>query len=141
VETGAKTLMTSYNAIDGIPATAHRFLLKDVLRDEWGFNGFVFSDLGSIEGIAGTHRVAPSVKYAAARAIQAGVDCDLGGNAYGRNLVQALEEGLVTMDDIDAAVSNILRLKFEMGLFENPYVDPKEAARLVRSENHRQIAP
>lgn len=140
VETGAKTLMTSYNAIDGIPATAHRFLLKDVLRDEWGFNGFVFSDLGSIEGIAGTHRVAPSVKYAAARANQAGVDCDLGGNAYGRNLVQALEEGLVTMDDIDAAVSNILRLKFEMGLFENPYVDPKEAARLVRSENHRQIA-
>ena len=73
VETGAKTLMTSYNAIDGIPATAHRFLLKDVLRDEWGFNGFVFSDLGSIEGIAGTHRVAPSVKHAA-RAIQAGVD-------------------------------------------------------------------
>lgn len=140
VEAGAKTVMTSYNSINGIPATAHQFLLKDILREQWGFNGFVFSDLGSIEGIAGTHRVAPNVKYAAAMALQAGVDADLGGNAYGRNLLQALEEDLVTMKDIDNAVSNILRLKFEMGLFENPYVDPNEAERLVGSEPHRQLA-
>lgn len=137
---GVKTLMTSYNAIDGIPATAHRFLLKDVLRDQWSFDGFVFSDLGSIEGIAGTHRVAPDIKHAAAMALQAGVDADLGGNAYGRNLARALEEGLVTMQDIDDAVANILRLKFEMGLFEDPYVDPAQASRLVRSETHKQIA-
>lgn len=137
---GAKTVMTSYNAIDGVPATAHRFLLKDVLRDQWGFDGFVFSDLGSIEGIAGTHRVAPTVKHAAALALHAGVDADLGGNAYGRNLLQALEEGLVTMEEIDQAVANILRMKFDMGLFENPYVDPAEAARLVRNETHRRTA-
>lgn len=140
VDTGVKTVMTSYNAIDGIPATAHRFLLKDMLRSQWGFNGFVFSDLGSIEGIAGTHRVAPDVKHAAAMALQAGVDADLGGNAYGKNLTQALEEELVTMQDIDDAVANILRMKFEMGLFENPYVDPDQITRLVRSEAHRQIA-
>lgn len=140
VDAGVKTLMTSYNSIDGIPATAHQLLLKDVLRDQWGFDGFVYSDLGSIEGIAGTHRVAPDIKYAAAMALQAGVDSDLGGNAYGRNLKQALEEGLVTMQDIDDAVANILRLKFEMGLFENPYVDPVQASRLVRSEAHKQIA-
>lgn len=140
VDTGVKTVMTSYNAIDGIPATAHRFLLKDMLRSQWGFNGFVFSDLGSIEGIVGTHRVAPDVKHAAAMALQAGVDADLGGNAYGKNLTQALEEELVTMQDIDDAVANILRMKFEMGLFENPYVDPDQITRLVRSEAHRQIA-
>ncbi|WP_298650445.1 glycoside hydrolase family 3 N-terminal domain-containing protein [uncultured Proteiniphilum sp.] len=139
-DTGVKTLMTSYNSIDGIPATAHRFLLKDVLRDQWGFDGFVFSDLGSIEGIAGTHRVAPGIKHAAAMALQAGVDADLGGNAYGRNLKQALEEGLVTIQDIDDAVANILRLKFEMGLFEDPYVDPTQTSPLVRSEAHKQIA-
>ncbi|SFS80724.1 beta-glucosidase [Porphyromonadaceae bacterium NLAE-zl-C104] len=139
-DAGVKTLMTSYNSIDGIPATTHRFLLKDVLRDQWSFDGFVFSDLGSIEGIAGTHRVAPDIKHAATMALQAGVDADLGGNAYGRNLKQALEEGLVTMQDIDDAVANILRLKFEMGLFEDPYVDPAQASRLVRSETHKQIA-
>ncbi len=139
-EAGVKTLMTSYNAIDGIPATAHRFLLNDVLRDQWGFDGFVFSDLGSIEGIAGTHRAAPDIKHAAAMALQAGVDADLGGNAYGRSLAQALKEGLVTMQDIDDAVANILRMKFEMGLFENPYVNPGQASRLVRSEAHKQIA-
>lgn len=140
VHNRVKTLMTSYNAIDGIPATAHRFLLKDILRDEWGFDGFVFSDLGSIEGIAGTHRVAPNTKHAAAMALQAGVDADLGGNAYGRNLAQALEEGLITIQDIDDAVSNILRMKFEMGLFENPYVDPDQAAAQVRSDTHKQLA-
>lgn len=139
-EAGVKTVMTSYNSIDGVPATAHRYLLKDVLRDEWGFEGFVFSDLGSIEGIAGTHRVAPSVKHAASIALKAGVDADLGGNAYGRNLKAALEEGLVAMEDIDTAVANILKLKFEMGLFENPYVDPAQAYKQVRSESHKQLA-
>lgn len=139
-DAGVKTLMTSYNAIDGIPATAHRFLLNDVLRDQWGFDGFVFSDLGSIEGISGTHRVAPDIKHAAAMALQAGVDADLGGNAYGRTLARALEEGLITMQNIDDAVANILRLKFEMELFENPYVNPDQAAHLVRSDVHRQLA-
>src|SRR5690554_7549677 len=83
--------MTSYNSIDGIPATAHKYLLKDILRVEWGFDGFVFSDLGSIEGIAGTHPAAKSVKHAAALSLKAGVDADLGGNAYSKNLISALD--------------------------------------------------
>ena len=137
---GAMSIMTSYNAVDGEPTTASSFLLKELLRERWGFQGFVFSDLGSIEGIAGTHRVAPDVKHAAAMALQAGVDIDLGGNAYGRNLAQALADNLISMADIDLAVSNVLRLKFEMGLFENPYVDPLKAATIVRSDAHKQIA-
>ncbi|MDD4778449.1 MAG: glycoside hydrolase family 3 N-terminal domain-containing protein [Fermentimonas sp.] len=140
MEAGVKTIMTSYNSIDGIPATAHKYLLKDILRDQWGFDGFIFSDLGSIEGIAGTHRAAPSVKHAASMSLKAGVDADLGGNAYGRNLITALEEGLISMDDIDSAVSNILKLKFDMGLFENPYVSPYDASQIVRSERHKQIS-
>ena len=137
---GVKTIMTSYNSIDGIPATSHKYLLKDILRDKWGFNGFVFSDLQSIEGIAGTHRAAPSIKHAAALALDAGVDADLGGNAYGRNLKQAFNEGLVTMEIIDIAVANILRLKFEMGLFENPYVEPSKAKQVVRNQKHKDLA-
>ena len=130
--------MTSYNSIDGIPLL-HKYLLKDILRVEWGFDGF-FSDLGSIEGIAGTHRAAKSVKHAAALSLKAGVDADLGGNAYSKNLISALDEGLVSMSDIDNAVVNILRLKFEMGLFENPYVDTIKASQKVRNEKHIKLS-
>lgn len=139
VEAGAGTIMTSYNSIDGIPCTANSYLLNDVLRGEWGFDGFVYSDLTSIEGITGAG-VAKDNKEAAVLALQAGVDMDLGGNAYGKNLRQALKEGSITEADLDRAVSNILRLKFRMGLFENPYVSPGQARTIVRSEGHRQLA-
>lgn len=139
VEAGAGTIMTSYNSIDGIPCTAHSYLLNDVLRGEWGFDGFVYSDLTSIEGITGAG-VAKDNKEAAVLALKAGVDMDLGGNAYGKNLRQALDEGRITEADLDKAVSNILRLKFRMGLFENPYVSPEQARKTVRSEAHRQLA-
>ena len=140
VEAGAKTIMTSYNTVDGIPSTSNRYLLTDVLRNQWGFNGFVFSDLGSVEGIATSHRTAPSIKHAAALALHAGVDVDLGGNAYGRNLEKALEEGLITEDELNTAVANVLRLKFDMGLFENPYVDPQKSKETVRNQNHKAVA-
>ena len=140
IEAGARTIMTSYNAIDGIPCTANPFLLKDVLRDQWNFHGFTFSDLGSVEGIASTHRVAPDIKHAAAMALKSGLDMDLGGNAYGKNLEHALKEGLISSADLDSAVSNVLRLKFEMGLFENPYVNPSLAANSVRNIEHRNLA-
>ncbi|WP_455672319.1 glycoside hydrolase family 3 N-terminal domain-containing protein [Phocaeicola sp.] len=139
VEAGVGTIMTSYNSIDGVPCTAHKYLLDDVLRKQWGFNGFVYSDLLSIEGIAGA-RVAKDNKGAAVLALKAGVDMDLGGNAYGKNLKQALEEGAITMGDIDRAVANVLRLKFRMGLFENPYVSPEQAKKMVRSKEHKELA-
>lgn len=139
VEAGAGTIMTSYNSIDGIPCTANTYLLDEVLRGQWGFDGFVYSDLTSIEGIAGAG-VAKDNKEAAILALKAGVDMDLGGNAYGQNLRKALEEGSITEEDLDKAVARVLRLKFRMGLFENPYVSPEKARKEVRSAAHRELA-
>ena len=140
VENGLATIMTSYNAIDGVPCTSNKFLLTDILRGKWGFNGFVYSDLFSIDGIAGTHHVAADVKEAGKLSLEAGVDMDLGANAYGKRTLELLNEGRLDMKYVDAAVANILRLKFKMGLFENPYVSPKDAKNYVRSEAHRQVA-
>ena len=139
VKEGAGTLMTSYNAIDGVPCTANKELLTDVLRNQWGFKGFVYSDLISIEGIVGM-RAAKDNKEAAVKALKAGLDMDLGGNAFGKNLKKADEEGLITMADLDRAVGNVLRLKFQMGLFENPYVSPELAKKLVHSKEHKELA-
>lgn len=139
VKAGAATVMTSYNSIDGIPCSSNHHLLTDILRGEWGFNGFVFSDLLAIEGICG-HRVAANNKEASSLAIKAGLDMDLGGGAFGKNLQKALDEGHVTMADIDRAVSNVLRLKFRMGLFENPYVNADYAAEVCRSTPHIDLA-
>ena len=139
VKEGAGTLMTSYNAIDGVPCTANKELLTDVLRNQWGFKGFVYSDLISIEGIVGM-RAAKDNKEAAVKALKAGLDMDLGGNALGKNLKKAYEEGLITMADLDRAVGNVLRLKFQMGLFENPYVSPELAKKLVHSKEHKELA-
>lgn len=140
VEHGLATIMTSYNAIDGIPCTSNKYLLTDILRDKWGFDGFVYSDLYSIDGIAGTHHVVADVKEAGKLALEAGVDMDLGANAYGKRTLELLQENRLDMKYVDRAVANILRLKFKMGLFENPYVSPKEAKKCVRSEEHRQVA-
>ncbi|RGZ46707.1 beta-glucosidase [Phocaeicola vulgatus] len=139
VKEGAGTLMTSYNAIDGVPCTANKELLTDVLRNQWGFKGFVYSDLISIEGIVGMC-AAKDNKEAAVKALKAGLDMDLGGNAFGKNLKKAYEEGLITMADLDRAVGNVLRLKFQMGLFENPYVSPELAKKLVHSKEHKELA-
>ena len=140
VENGLATIMTSYNSIDGVPCTSNKFLLTDILRDKWGFKGFVYSDLFSIDGIAGTHHVAANVKEAGKLSLEAGVDMDLGANAYGKRTLELLNEGRLDIKYVDQAVANILRLKFKMGLFENPYVSPKDAKKYVRSEIHRQVA-
>lgn len=139
VQEGVGTIMTSYNSIDGVPCTANKQLLTGLLRNQWGFKGFVFSDLISIEGIVGM-RAAANNKEAAVKALKAGLDMDLGGNAFGKNLKNAYQEGLIDMHDLDRAVGNVLRLKFQMGLFENPYVSPEQAKKLVRSKAHREVA-
>ena len=139
VEAGVGTIMTSYNSIDGVPCTGNRWLLTDVLRNQWGFKGFVYSDLQSIEGIATTHRCAADYEDAGVMALKAGVDMDLEGNSY-KHLVDAYQKGKITDDDINRAVRNVLRKKFEMGLFENPYVDAATAAKIVRCDEHRQVA-
>ena len=139
IDAGALSVMTSYNSIDGVPCTDNAWLLTDILRDQWHFRGFTVSDLYSIEGICETHHTTANMTQAAAKALTAGLDCDLGGDAF-RNLKAALEQGLIKEADLDRAVRSILRLKFEMGLFENPYVDPAKAARDVRSDNHMGVA-
>ncbi len=138
IDAGALSVMTSYNSLDGIPSTASKALLTDLLRDQWGFRGFVVSDLFSVDGIYGTHRVARNKQEAGIMALKAGVDADLGAAAY-EPLVDAVKKGLVDEKEIDRAVANILRMKFEMGLFENPYVDPKAASQ-VRSEANKAVA-
>ena len=140
VQSGVASIMTSYNSIDGIPCTSNKYLLTDVLRNQWGFKGCVFSDLFSIDGIANTHKVAKDVKEAGKLALEAGVDIDLGANAYGEKTLQLIKEGLLEEGYLDSAVANVLRLKFNMGLFENPYVSPEKAKKEVRSKKHKEIA-
>lgn len=139
INAGALSVMTSYNSVDGVPCTSNRALLTDLLRNSWNFRGFTVSDLYSIEGILGSHHVAPDMTVAAAKALDAGLDVDLGGQAF-RNLKAALEKGLITETELDNAVRWVLRLKFEMGLFENPYVDPDKAEGQVRSQSHMDVA-
>lgn len=139
VEAGALSVMSAYNSIDGVPCTSSKFLLTDVLRDEWKFRGFTVSDLGSIEGIRGSHRVARDHEEAAILALEAGLDVDLGGNAY-KLLVGATKAGKVSEKVIDRSVERVLRLKFEMGLFENPYVKPAIAKKEVKTKDHVALA-
>lgn len=143
VKSGALSVMTAYNSVDGIPCTANEYLLKDILVKEWGSKGFTVSDLGSIEGLKGSHHVVENIQDAAILAINSGLDCDLGGNAF-VNLIDAVKKGMIEESLIDEACAKILKLKFDMGLFENPYVDEKLAAKNVRTIENiafaRQIA-
>ena len=134
IDAGALSVMTSYNSLDGIPSTASDYLYTDILRRQWHFKGFVVSDLYSIDGIWETHHVAASRQEAGVMALKAGVDEDLGGKAYAE-LIDAVHRGLVSEAMVDSACARILRMKFEMGLFEKPYVDVKAAAQVGSADN------
>ena len=139
VEAGALSIMTSYNSVDGVPCTSNSYLLRDVLCGQWGFRGFVVSDLYSINTLRSDHHVVSTLEEAALLAANAGVHVDLGGLAY-VNLVKAVREGRVEERLIDEAVSLVLMAKFEMGLFDHPYVNPKVAAEGVRTTDHIALA-
>ena len=140
VEEGkAATVMTSYNSIDGIPCTSNSFLIDSLLRKQWGFEGFVYSDLASIDGVAETHHVAVDLQDAAVQSVKAGTDMDLGAKSYS-TLVKAVKDGKIEEEYINRAVANVLRLKFQMGLFENPYVSPERARQVVNCDEHKQLA-
>jgi beta-glucosidase len=138
IKAGALSVMTSYNSIDGIPSTSCKELYTDVLRNQWKFKGFVVSDLYSIDGLCGTYRIAASLQDAGIMALKAGVDEDLGGKAY-EQLTDAVKQGKIEEKYIDEACGRILQKKFEMGLFDNPYVNPK-AAREVRCDGNKAVA-
>lgn len=138
IKEGALSVMTSYNSLDGIPSTGNSWLYNNLLKGQWAFDGFVVSDLYSIDGLYHTHHVCANLEQAAVMAMQAGVDVDLGGNAYAE-LEKAVQKGALSEKLIDQACARVLRKKFEMGLFEKPYVSVK-AAQEVRSAAHKQVA-
>ena len=139
-EGGAKAVMTAYNAIDGIPCSSNTWLLQDILREQWQFKGVVFADLNAVNALYATHHVAADPAEAAALALKAGVDIDLGGYNYGGFLKDALRRGLVTEKDIDRAVRNTLQLKVDLGLFDHPYIDEGDAAAVVGCPEHTDLA-
>ncbi len=122
VDAGALTLMTSFNEIDGIPSTGNDFLLRDVLRKEWGFDGMVVTDWNS-SGEMIAHGFAKDLKQATEQSVNAGVDMDMMSFGFINFIEELVAEGKIKETTIDDAVRNILRLKFRLGLFDNPYVD------------------
>ena len=138
-EAGAATLMTSFNEIDGVPSTGNKWLLKDVLRGEWGWDGMIVTDWNSAgEMIA--HGFSRDLKHTAEQAVNAGVDMDMMSYGFIQYIEELVKEGKISEKEIDRAVRNILKLKFELGLFENPYVDETASARVDYAPEHLEAA-
>ena len=138
-EAGAATLMTSFNEIDGVPSTGNKWLLKDILRDEWGWDGMVVTDWNSAgEMIA--HGFSRDLKHTAEQAINAGVDMDMMSYGFIQYVEELVKEGKLSEKEIDRAVRNILKLKFELGLFEHPYVDETASAKVDYAPEHLEAA-
>jgi beta-glucosidase len=144
-EAGAISVMASYNEIDGVPSHANRWLLRDVLREEWGFKGFVVSDYYAIWELGHRpdthgHFVAADKKESCALAVKAGVNIELPDPDCYLHLVELVRKGVLKESEVDEMVAPMLFWKFAMGLFDDPYVDPDEAERLVGCEAHRELA-
>jgi len=141
LDAGAATFMNSFNDINGIPATGNAHLQRDILKGKWNFQGFVVSDWGSI-GEMVAHGYSKDLKEAAYSAITAGSDMDMESNAYRGNLAQLVKEGRVSIDLVDDAVRRILRKKFELGLFDDPYKysDGKREEKALNNPEHRKAA-
>ena len=139
VKAGAQTLMTSFNDNDGVPSTGNEFLLKDVLRGEWGFDGLVVTDWNSM-GEMVSHGFGVDRKDVARKAVAAGVDMDMMTFGFISHLEELVNFGAVKQRDIDNAVRNILRLKVLLGLFENPYVDAEASRALQYAPSHLEAA-
>ena len=139
-QANAQIVMPSYNEIGGIPSTANRWMLTDVLRKQWGFQGVALSDYEAIEQLMSLHHVAGNLADAAARALNAGVDLDTPDGEAFAQLPQALAQGKVTQAQIDTAVGRVLRLKFLAGLFEHPYADAGYARKITDDAGARALA-
>lgn len=137
VDAGCATFMTSFNDNDGVPSTANKFVLKDVLRDEWKYDGMVVTDWASALEMV-NHGFCADGKDAAEKSVNAGVDMEMVSETFINNLKQSLAEKKVSMETIDNAVRNILRLKFRLGLFDNPYIVTPQSVKYA--EEHLQKA-
>ena len=144
-EGGAMSVMASYNEIDGVPSHANRWLLRDVLRGEWSFTGTVVSDYYAIRELHERpelygHHLAADGKEAAALAVRAGVNIELPEPDCYKHLVELVRSGDLSESQLDELVRPLLAQKFQMGLFDDPYVDPAEAERVVGCKEHQELA-
>jgi beta-glucosidase len=139
-EAGVASVMASYNEIDGVPSHMNSWLLEKVLRQEWGFKGHIVADYYAIAQLMDLHGVAGSKPEAAKLALEAGVDIELPDPDVYPHLIQLVKDGKISEATIDRAVARNLRAKFQVGLFENPYVDPERAVRVTNSVEHQKLA-
>ena len=140
IDAGAPLLMPSFNSLNGVPSVANSLLMKQILKDEWNFDGVVISDYNAIGELL-THGIAADAKEAAKLAFENGCDIEMCSSTYFHHIPQLLEEGAITMEQLDAAVARVLRLKERLGLFEDPYhgADPEKAEKLFLCPEHRQV--
>lgn len=136
VQAGSATVMSAFNALNGVPASANAFLLEKILRDEWGFNGFVVSDYTAVKELI-NHGIALNAAEATRKAITAGVDVDMMSHFYDTQLPELVRSGQVPIGVVDEAVRRVLRVKFALGLFEHPYARGVEVTRAV--PEHRPL--
>ncbi|MCW3804521.1 beta-glucosidase BglX [Plebeiibacterium marinum] len=141
IDAGAKSIMTSFNDVEGIPATANKWLLTDLLRKEWGFNGFVVSDYNCIQELI-AHGLASDYKEAAELVVNAGLDMDMASESIAGAIKQSVEEGKVHPSKIDDACRRILEAKYDLGLFEKPYrsFNPERENTDILTNEHKQVA-
>lgn len=135
---GAATYMTSFNDNDGVPSTGNEFILKNVLRDEWKFDGLVVTDWASASEMM-SHRFAANEKEVALKSVNAGVDMEMVSYTFIKYLPELIKEGKVKQSTIDNAVRNILRIKFRLGLFDNPFVDENQPS-VMYAQSHLEAA-
>lgn len=140
VEAGAGSVMASFNEVDGVPATGNRWLMTDVLRTQWGFDGFVVTDYTGIAEMV-PHGIG-DLQQVSARALEAGVDMDMVSDGFAGTLKKSLDEGKISMEYVDQACRRILEAKYKLGLFDDPYkyCDLKRPAKEVFSKEHRAVA-
>ncbi len=134
------SVMASYNEIDGVPSHVNHWLLDKVLRQEWGFEGFISSDDNALQMLVSTHHVAFNEADAARQALAAGIDFDVADAPAFNTLVDQVKQGTVPESEVDRAVSRVLAAKFRLGLFDNPYVDPDYAEKTNNSPEHKKLA-
>ena len=138
-EGGALSVMAAYNSWEGVPCSCNERLLTEILRDEWGFEGFVVSDYGGVEGVCNGHKLVDTTWKAQALCLKAGLDVNLPSPSFD-NLKKAYDEGWLTDADVDLAVLRVLTTKYAIGLMDDPFVDSAAAERVVRCDAHKTVA-
>lgn len=139
VDAGVGTIMSAYMDLNNVPASANKHTLRDILRTEWGFDGFVVSDASAIRNLV-TEGFAKDIKDAAKRAFKAGVNMDMSSFSYIQSLGELLAEGAISMEELDDMVRPILEIKFALGLFEHPYIEEGKLEKVAADPSHREAA-